>query len=286
MINNNNNNNNNNINNKNNKERSWTNGNITNTIFQGTVSRGGTFNKKGQLKVSAYSSSVLVPIEKKSVFSLTISSTETVHEKSKSYTVYVIRVKSDDNIWDIVRRYKHFKVFANHITQEIPMLGGFEFPSKKLIGNMNPQFIKHRRDQLQRFLNAIAESSLAKQSRNLKVFLDPNFSPTQKTIVNPVREGFLYLLKRGRYRGAKKPQWKRVYCIIFNSNLFYWRSGCDQPFAEADGVIQLHHCIVNLSEKEERNCIEINENNQDETNINTQHHHKYLFLKKKETTLQ
>ncbi|EGC29628.1 hypothetical protein DICPUDRAFT_158764 [Dictyostelium purpureum] len=249
----------------------WTNGSVT--TFTGTFSRGGAFKSKGFVDPSYYSSSVLVPISKNSQLNLTISSTETVYEKQKSYTVYVIKVRSDNNQWEIVRRYKHFRVFSIQIQNEVPSLASFEFPSKKLIGNMNPNFIKNRKEQLQKFLTSITLSQPAKLSRNLKVFLDPNFSPSLRTIINPSKEGYLYLLRPGKYLGTKK-QWVKVYFVAVNSNLFFFKNR-EQPYMEARGVIQLCHCITKTITKQDRTCIEINENNSDQNNQS-----KYLFLSK------
>eukprot|EP01132_Coremiostelium_polycephalum_P004941 gene4941-6158_t len=203
-----------------------------------SVSRGGALSTKNFISNGLYSSSVMVPIEKKSIFSLKISATETVVSKKKSYTVYVISIISDDTHWEVVRRYKHFRVFSSKIQNEIPTLSTFEFPSKKLIGNMNPNFIKHRKDQLQKFLTTIAETPQAKQSRNLK--------PTLRTIINPSREGYLYIL-----RSPKK------YAIGSGKR---WKKSREQICAEAKGVVQLCNSSVKIIRKEDRSCIEINEN--------------------------
>ncbi|KYQ94455.1 GRAM domain-containing protein [Tieghemostelium lacteum] len=260
-------------------KKSWMKGNISPT-FTGTPSRGGGFSKNF-VNPSFYSSSVLVPIEKKSVFSLTISTTETVHVDNKPYTVYIIKVKSDENHWEIIRRYKHFRVFSEKIQSEVSSLAKFEFPTKKLIGNMSPNFVKQRKDQLQRFLTSIQECSEAKSSRNLKVFLDPNFSPCLKSIVCPEKEGYLHLLRKRLPNHVvgkliKKTMWKKVYCVVINCNLFYWKNR-DQIYAEASGVIQLSHCITKIMEKDERKCIEINENQKNETT----RENKWFLMKRK-----
>ncbi|KAN0021669.1 hypothetical protein ACTFIU_003813 [Dictyostelium citrinum] len=288
--------------------------------YHGSFSRGGAFKTKGFVDPSFYSSSVLVPINKNSQFSLHITSTETVVQRKKSYTVYVIRVKSDQHQWEVVRRYKHFRVFSIQINNEVfnsnsssspssstSSLGtnnnnnnninnninnnnnnsnissasslnlsqtitnsiqSFEFPSKKLIGNMNPNFIKNRKEQLEKFLQLIASSQVAKLSRNLKVFLDPNFSPSLRTIVNPSKEGFLYLLKPpSKYSSLlnSKKQWIKVYCIATNSNLFYWKNR-EQPYAEARGIIQLCHCTTRIMTKQDKKCIQLNENSNNTSN--------------------
>ncbi|EFA75615.1 GRAM domain-containing protein [Heterostelium album PN500] len=224
-------------------------------LFTGTASRGGLASSKKFVNPSHYSSSVMVPVDKSSQFSLVISSTETVETSKKSYTVYVINVKSNDIVWTIVRRYKHVRAFSLKIQNEVPSLTAFDFPSKKIIGNMNPQFIKQRCNQLQLFFNAICESNLAKQSRNLKVFLDPNFSPSLKSITNPSKEGYLYLLIQRSSLSRKKRKWKKVYCVVVNANLFFWKTR--NQYAEAKGVINLRHATAKITHTLDKLCVEV-----------------------------
>ncbi|GAM20586.1 hypothetical protein SAMD00019534_037610 [Acytostelium subglobosum LB1] len=226
-------------------------------VFTGTLTCGGLASSKRFVSPSHYSNSLLVPIDKKSDFSLTIESSETVQTAKKSYTVYVINVRSDDLVWSIVRRYKHFRAFALKIQTEVPSLSAVDFPSKKYIGNMDEAFIKHRMECLQAFLTEICQSVQAKQSRNLKVFLDPNFSPSLKTLANPSREGYLYLLiQRAKpISNRKVRQWTKMYFAAMNSNLFYWRTR-DQ-YAEAKGVIPLRDCRAKIVHTLDKLCIEV-----------------------------
>ncbi|ERE88415.1 PX domain-containing protein kinase-like protein [Cricetulus griseus] len=87
---------------------------------------------------------------------------------------YIIRVQrgiSAENSWQIVRRYSDFDLLNNSL--QIAGLS-LPLPPKKLIGNMDREFIAERQRGLQNYLNVIMANHVLSNCELLKKFLDPN----------------------------------------------------------------------------------------------------------------
>ncbi|XP_028302116.1 PX domain-containing protein kinase-like protein isoform X2 [Gouania willdenowi] len=92
----------------------------------------------------------------------------------QSHTEYIIKVQrgvSSDNVWQVIRRYSDFDVLNNSL-----MVCGISLPlpPKKLIGNMDREFIAERQRGLQAYLDSITQHPLLSSSLIVKKFLDPN----------------------------------------------------------------------------------------------------------------
>ncbi|KAK2861685.1 hypothetical protein Q5P01_001218 [Channa striata] len=92
----------------------------------------------------------------------------------QSHTEYIIRVQrgvSSDNSWQVIRRYSDFDVLNSSL-----MVCGISLPlpPKKLIGNMDREFIAERQRGLQAYLDSITQHPLLCSSLTVKKFLDPN----------------------------------------------------------------------------------------------------------------
>uniref|UniRef100_A0AAQ5Y9F8 PX domain-containing protein kinase-like protein n=1 Tax=Amphiprion ocellaris TaxID=80972 RepID=A0AAQ5Y9F8_AMPOC len=92
----------------------------------------------------------------------------------QSHTEYIIRVQrgvSSDNSWQVIRRYSDFDVLNSSL-----MVCGISLPlpPKKLIGNMDREFIAERQRGLQTYLDSITQHPLLCSSLTVKKFLDPN----------------------------------------------------------------------------------------------------------------
>ncbi|RMB98947.1 hypothetical protein DUI87_24492 [Hirundo rustica rustica] len=91
-----------------------------------------------------------------------------------SHTEYIIRVQrgvSTENSWQIVRRYSDFDLLNNSLqisTLSLPL------PPKKLIGNMEREFIAERQKGLQAYLDVITTHHILSNCELVKKFLDPN----------------------------------------------------------------------------------------------------------------
>ncbi|XP_037240028.1 PX domain-containing protein kinase-like protein isoform X2 [Falco biarmicus] len=91
-----------------------------------------------------------------------------------SHTEYIIRVQrgvSAENSWQIVRRYSDFDLLNNSLqisTLSLPL------PPKKLIGNMEREFIAERQKGLQAYLDVITTHHILSNCELVKKFLDPN----------------------------------------------------------------------------------------------------------------
>ncbi|XP_028907795.1 PX domain-containing protein kinase-like protein isoform X1 [Ornithorhynchus anatinus] len=91
-----------------------------------------------------------------------------------SHTEYIIRVQrgiSMENSWQIVRRYSDFDLLNNSL-----QISGLclPLPPKKLIGNMDREFIAERQKGLQNYLNVITTNHILSNCELVKKFLDPN----------------------------------------------------------------------------------------------------------------
>ncbi|MEE6501830.1 hypothetical protein FKM82_004332 [Ascaphus truei] len=92
----------------------------------------------------------------------------------QSHTEYIIRVQrgiSMENSWQIVRRYSDFDMLNNSL--QISSLS-LPLPPKKLIGNMDREFIAERQKGLQNYLNVITSNHILCNYEQVKKFLDPN----------------------------------------------------------------------------------------------------------------
>uniref|UniRef100_A0A669P1A7 PX domain-containing protein kinase-like protein n=1 Tax=Phasianus colchicus TaxID=9054 RepID=A0A669P1A7_PHACC len=91
-----------------------------------------------------------------------------------SHTEYIIRVQrgvSAENSWQIVRRYSDFDLLNNSL--QISSLS-LPLPPKKLIGNMEREFIAERQKGLQAYLDVITSHHILSNCELVKKFLDPN----------------------------------------------------------------------------------------------------------------
>nr|XP_006126830.1 PX domain-containing protein kinase-like protein isoform X2 [Pelodiscus sinensis] len=113
----------------------------------------------------------------------------------KEYIIRVQRGISMENNWQIVRRYSDFDLLNNSLqlhpallNQEKLPLSSFDLtgnfawisalslplPPKKLIGNMDREFIAERQKGLQNYLNVITTNHILSNCELVKKFLDPN----------------------------------------------------------------------------------------------------------------
>ncbi|XP_036386299.1 PX domain-containing protein kinase-like protein isoform X1 [Megalops cyprinoides] len=91
-----------------------------------------------------------------------------------SHTEYIIRVQrgvSSENSWQVIRRYSDFDMLNNSL-----LISGINLPlpPKKLIGNMDREFIAERQKGLQTYLNFITTHHILSSCELVKKFLDPN----------------------------------------------------------------------------------------------------------------
>ncbi|XP_039547234.1 PX domain-containing protein kinase-like protein isoform X2 [Pimephales promelas] len=92
----------------------------------------------------------------------------------QAHTEYIIRVQrgvSTDNSWTVIRRYSDFDMLNNSL-----LISGLNLPlpPKKLIGNMDREFIAERQKGLQAYLNHITRHHVLSSCELVKKFLDTN----------------------------------------------------------------------------------------------------------------
>ncbi|CAB0041939.1 unnamed protein product [Trichogramma brassicae] len=89
------------------------------------------------------------------------------------HTEYVIKVQRGplpDNSWRVNRRYNDFiQLHAVLSTSGLQL----PLPPKKIIGNMDPEFIVQRQAALQNYLNIVLMNPILASSLYMKKFLDP-----------------------------------------------------------------------------------------------------------------
>lgn len=76
---------------------------------------------------------------------------ETRFNGMKQFTVYVVETKALGAI--VSRRYKHFLWLYDRLADMFPCLSLPPMPVKQFSGNLDPEFVYHRRRGLERFLN-------------------------------------------------------------------------------------------------------------------------------------
>lgn len=57
--------------------------------------------------------------------------------------------------WSVFRRYSEFYRLHKRLQKEHPSVKTLDFPPKKKIGNMNPQYVEQRRQRLQVYMNSL-----------------------------------------------------------------------------------------------------------------------------------
>ncbi|XP_016414762.1 PX domain-containing protein kinase-like protein isoform X2 [Sinocyclocheilus rhinocerous] len=92
----------------------------------------------------------------------------------QSHTEYIIRVQrgvSTENSWTVIRRYSDFDMLNNSL-----LISGLNLPlpPKKLLGNMDREFIAERQKGLQAYLNYITRHHILSSCELVKKFLDTN----------------------------------------------------------------------------------------------------------------
>jgi len=88
-----------------------------------------------------------------------IVDTETkVDEKRTPYTAYKVSVKCGPRLWFVLRRYADFADLCTKLDKKFPNRRLLEhFPPKKVLGNMDREFIENRKKQLQSFLKSVVQ---------------------------------------------------------------------------------------------------------------------------------
>ncbi|XP_072296211.1 PX domain-containing protein kinase-like protein isoform X2 [Eucyclogobius newberryi] len=110
-----------------------------------------------------------------------LTATIEASQNLQSHTEYIIRVQrglSSENCWQVIRRYSDFDALNSAL-----MVCGISLPlpPKKLIGNMDREFIAERQRGLQAYLDRITQHPLLCSCLSVKRFLDPNNYATNYT---------------------------------------------------------------------------------------------------------
>ncbi|XP_055921071.1 PX domain-containing protein kinase-like protein [Eupeodes corollae] len=114
------------------------------------------------------------------------------------HTEYLLRLQRGplkENSWKILRRYNDFAELNRHLQPSgivLPM------PGKKLIGNMRPDFIAERRQQLQEYIDTVLMNPILASSLPAKRFVDPD-SYSQSFHDQAVQNASLCLRTEGHY---------------------------------------------------------------------------------------
>jgi PX domain-containing protein kinase-like protein len=89
------------------------------------------------------------------------------------HTEFVIKVQRgpfSDKTWRVYKRYNDFYKLHNYLqTSGISL----QLPPKKLIGNMDPEFITERQQGLQKYLNSVLMNPILVSSLPARSFVDP-----------------------------------------------------------------------------------------------------------------
>ncbi|XP_046387390.1 PX domain-containing protein kinase-like protein [Ischnura elegans] len=110
-----------------------------------------------------------ITLDDTEVLTCSIENTQNIH----GHTEYVIRVQrgpSPDKSWQVFKRYKDFVTL-----HQILSVSGLSLPMppKKIIGNMNREFVAERKAALQKYLDVVLHNRYLSMSLAVKKFLDP-----------------------------------------------------------------------------------------------------------------
>uniref|UniRef100_A0A0R3S2S5 PX domain-containing protein n=1 Tax=Elaeophora elaphi TaxID=1147741 RepID=A0A0R3S2S5_9BILA len=90
--------------------------------------------------------------------------------KDGKYAVYVIKVTIDSTIWTIEKRYSDFVAFD---LQRFEDRKKSFLPPKKLVGNLDSEFLDERRIELEKYIRTVVELDLWLQRRRKQYALPP-----------------------------------------------------------------------------------------------------------------
>ncbi|XP_071119571.1 serine/threonine-protein kinase Sgk1-like [Haliotis cracherodii] len=155
-----------------------------------------------------------------------ISDTQT-WEKEKKYVVYKVVVNANEESWFIFRRYNEFHSLYEKIRRLYPD-ANLKLPGKKIFGNLDPEFIRHRREGLDEFIQQLISHKNVCQHPDVRSFLSldkqrnaqrrvdsdnfedadimngkdanpVNLGPSEKTSVRPSDFEFLKVIGKGSF---------------------------------------------------------------------------------------
>eukprot|EP00002_Diphylleia_rotans_P007743 TRINITY_DN17402_c0_g1_i1.p1 TRINITY_DN17402_c0_g1~~TRINITY_DN17402_c0_g1_i1.p1 ORF type:complete len:349 (+),score=79.67 TRINITY_DN17402_c0_g1_i1:54-1100(+) len=100
-----------------------------------------------------------------------------------TYTSYVIKVSFNGRNWDVKRRYNEFSELNEKLAQEFPN-EKLRLPPKKAFGNMDSAFVEKRRQDLDRYMQELAELDHVTQSEEVRAFLgiEEGFSAQSRAV--------------------------------------------------------------------------------------------------------
>ncbi|XP_064604246.1 serine/threonine-protein kinase Sgk3-like isoform X2 [Liolophura sinensis] len=110
--------------------------------------------------------------EQQKATSVSISDTQT-WEKDKKFVVYKVVVNSGDKDWFIFRRYNEFHSLYEKVKKLYPD-ANLKLPGKKIFGNLDPDFIRHRREGLDEFIQKLISHPQLRESADVQAFLSLN----------------------------------------------------------------------------------------------------------------
>lgn len=90
----------------------------------------------------------------------------------KPHTLYIIQVDFRGNQWTVQRRYNQFHTLTDQLQAAFPSEKLPKLPPKKVMGNMDNNFIQKRRIELEKFLIDISQHVLLATSEIFRSFID------------------------------------------------------------------------------------------------------------------
>ena len=74
---------------------------------------------------------------------------------SDVHHVYQVFIRIRDDEWNIYRRYAQFYSLHKDLKKQDSVVGTFDFPPKKALGNKDARFVEERRKRLQHYLRCV-----------------------------------------------------------------------------------------------------------------------------------
>ncbi|KAF6020137.1 SGK1 [Bugula neritina] len=200
---------------------------------------------------------------------VSISDSET-WEKNKKYTVYKVVVVCKGRQWFIFRRYSEFQNLYDRLKRQYPD-AGLKLPGKRIFRNLDPDFVKQRREGLHDFIQKIIVHPIISSLPDVRLFLnlDKNMpiddepdSPTDEnsnihqqvmlTLVRPSDFEFLKVIGKGSFGKvllARQKADNKVYAVkVLQKAAIMKRNEVKHIMAERNVLLKnvIHPFLVGL----------------------------------------
>eukprot|EP01105_Mastigella_eilhardi_P025475 TRINITY_DN6935_c0_g3_i1.p1 TRINITY_DN6935_c0_g3~~TRINITY_DN6935_c0_g3_i1.p1 ORF type:complete len:1083 (+),score=211.12 TRINITY_DN6935_c0_g3_i1:154-3249(+) len=171
---------------------------------------------------------------------------------SYAYTVYEMRVTQHtagaphqvDNAWPLFRRFRQCHALRDTLAPMLPADKNNLFPPKRVMGNMNSEFLQLRSHQLQVYFNAVTQVDAILRSSCFRDFVNPSINPALGTLVNPLKESFVETLGTMGLKKMGVAVWKRRWAVVSTHSRCLYIFKTRELYSTAIQTLDLTTCVL------------------------------------------